>query len=262
MAAPACQLWHRSAVGFSGAGEKRSEGLVHGRTTDDRRRDTRGWFGLTTREATGIISPMDSPDQLAKKKYYRAFARSSKLPSATEPADRSTAAATFRGLRRVAVMAGMLTATVACGSAPGPEIPTRIALAAPQGGGSAYVEVIGIPGGTLAVLDSVRFTHERWAQVLRVAVDSDASPMLGSYAVVDDALRFTPSFPFDEGRQYEVRFDPGAVPGARNPVPPVVEARVGLPASTAVPSTEVSRAHPSGDAVPESRSRRTNHSRS
>ena len=71
-----------------------------------------------------------------------------------------------------------------------------------------------------------------------------------TYAVADGTIRFTPLFPFDEGRQYQVRFDPARLPGAPADAG-VVETTVGRPASTAVPSTVVARVYPSGDVVPE-----------
>jgi len=92
---------------------------------------------------------------------------------------------------------------------------------------------------------------EQWASVLRVAVRADAPPVLGRYSVDEGALHFTPLFPFDEGRQYEVRFDPARVPGARADAGAVVEATIGRPALTAVPSTVVARVYPSGDVVPQ-----------
>ena len=84
-----------------------------------------------------------------------------------------------------------------------------------------------------------------------MAVEPDAPPMLGTYAVVDDALRFTPLFPLDQGRQYQARFDPSRVPGARNGTGAVIDTIVGRPASTAVSSTVVARVYPTGDTVPE-----------
>ena len=75
--------------------------------------------------------------------------------------------------------------------------------------------------------------------------------MLGDYAVADDAVRFTPLFPFDQGRQYHVRFEPSRLPGGGADAGGVIEATVGRPASTAVPSTVVARVYPSGDVVPE-----------
>ncbi len=155
------------------------------------------------------------------------------------------------GLLRAAVMTSMLVAAAACGrSIDSDSVPT-VRLTTPQDGGITYVEVTGLPSGTLEALAGAELTPEQWAQVLRVAVEPEAPPMLGSYAVVGGALRFTPIFPLDEGRQYEVRFDPARLPGAPSAAGAVVEAMVGRPASTAVPSTVVARVYPTGDVLPE-----------
>ena len=159
------------------------------------------------------------------------------------------------GLLWVAAVVSMLAAVVACSPATDPATDPATApavrLTTPQDGGSAYVEVTGLSGSALGALDGADLTPGQWSEVLRVAVGPEAPPMLGSYAVIDGALRFTPIFPLDEGRQYEVRFDPGRVPGDAGAVGAIVEATVGRPASTAVPSTVVARVYPSGDVVPE-----------
>ena len=149
----------------------------------------------------------------------------------------------------VAVLASSLAGTVACNSSTDSHAPPVITLATPPSG-PAYVEVTGIPAATLRALDRTGLTPEQWASVLRVAVEKDAPAVLGQYAVADGAIRFTPLFPFDEGRQYQVRFDPARLPGASADAG-VVEKTVGRPASTAVPSTVVARVYPSGDVVPE-----------
>src|SRR5262245_37732571 len=110
-------------------------------------------------------------------------------------------------------MAGTLAIAAACGRSKAPSAPA-ITLTTPPNGGTAYVEVTGLSDDTLDALADANYTPEQWASVLRVAVSADAPAMLGSHAVDDDALRFTPDFPFDPGRQYEVRFDPSRVPGA------------------------------------------------
>ena len=76
--------------------------------------------------------------------------------------------------------------------------------------------------------------------------------MLGTYAVTDNALRFTPQFALDAG------------PSIRRPIRSVASARnrnrnrasalvatVTVPAKHVVPSTTVARVYPSGDTVPE-----------
>jgi hypothetical protein len=151
----------------------------------------------------------------------------------------------------VAVLASALVGPAACGRSSDSTAVPAIALTTPLNGAPAYVEVTGIPASALSALERADLTPEQWAGVLRVAVSADASPMLGEYVVADGAIRFTPLFPFDEGRQYQARFDAGRVPGARADAEGVVETTIGRPASTAVPSTVVARVYPSGDIVPE-----------
>jgi hypothetical protein len=150
----------------------------------------------------------------------------------------------------VAVLASSLAGTAACNSSPDSSATPVITLATPPAGGPAYVEVTGVSSAALRTLGRTELTPEQWASVLRVAVEKDAPAVLGQYAAADGSIRFTPLFPFDEGRQYQVRFDAARVPGAPANAG-VVEATVGLPASTAVPSTVVARVYPSGDLVPE-----------
>jgi hypothetical protein len=150
---------------------------------------------------------------------------------------------------QVAAVASMLVAATACGRSPAPAAPPAITLTAPAENGAASIDVTGLSGATLDALEAAEMTPEQWSQVLRVAVDADAPPMLGAYAVEGDTLRFTPLFPLDQGRHYQVRFDPASLPGGGGGAP-VLEATVGRPASTAVPSTVVARVYPSGDVVP------------
>jgi len=150
----------------------------------------------------------------------------------------------------VPVLASLLAGTAAC-RPPDSNAPPAIALTAPHDGTPAYVEVTGLPARTLSALQGARLTRDQWASVLRVAVDADAPAVLGEYAVVDGAIRFTPLFPFDQGRQYQVRFEPARVPGAPAADIGAVETTIGRPASTAVPSTVVTRVYPTSDLVPE-----------
>jgi len=150
----------------------------------------------------------------------------------------------------VAVLASSLAGTAACNSSPDSQATPAITLATPPTGAPAYVEVTGLSAATLRALDRTDLTPEQWASVLHVAVEKDAPAVLGQYTVADGTIRFTPLFPFDEGRQYQVQFDPARLPGAPADAR-VVEATVGRPASTAVPSTVVARVYPSGDVVPE-----------
>lgn len=142
----------------------------------------------------------------------------------------------------------LLVITAACGRASSST--PSIRLANPDAA-TAYVEVTGLSSDMLDALDDAELTSEQWTSILRVAVAADGPAMLGSYTVEGGALRFTPAFPLNEGRQYDVRFDPSGVPGAGEAAAAPIVASVGRPASTAVPSTVVARIYPTGDMVPE-----------
>ena len=138
------------------------------------------------------------------------------------------------------------------GCGPSDTSPPSIALDTTANGKPPSVEVRGLSRATLNALESANLTADEWARVFRVAVAADAPAMLGEYMVSDGIVRFTPLFPLDRGRRYDVTFDLSRVPGglpAEAPGP-LVEA-VSLPASTAAPSTVVARVFPTGDRVPE-----------
>jgi hypothetical protein len=111
------------------------------------------------------------------------------------------------------------------------------------------VDVTGLSATTLRTLSEGTLTIEEWQGVLRVSVGAEAPAVAGKYAVVDGALRFTPLFPLDEGRQYTVAFNPSRVPGQPGRESPITLV-VGRPASGRVPSTVVTRVYPSADIVP------------
>jgi hypothetical protein len=117
----------------------------------------------------------------------------------------------------------------------------------------------------LAAVESSRPSVEDWQRILsiRVAVDAkadtnDASaalPLLGTYAVAADTLRFRPRFPPAPGIAYEARFDAAALHAHVRRTPAAGLAGVttsrwvfDLPASA--PSTFVRVVYPTGDVVP------------
>jgi len=151
----------------------------------------------------------------------------------------------------VVALASTLAGAASCSRSSDSSAAPAISLATPDGGAPAYVALTGLPATAVRTLEQAHLTPEQWTSVLRVAVSAEAPPMLGDYAVVDDIVRFTPLFPFDQGRRYHVRFEPSRLPGGGADAGAVIEATVGRPASTAVPSTVVARVYPSGDVVPE-----------
>ena len=176
------------------------------------------------------------------------------------------------GAAAVAAALAVAAGGAACGgaaSAPGAAAAggPRIALSvAQQPGGSATVDVVGLPAADLAALGAAALTAEQWRALLCVTVAGGAAEaaarpaVVGHYAVAGGVLRFTPRYPFDPGRSYRVVFVPERLPAAavgahapwrRRPL----TATVGLPAVERAPATRVERIYPSGAELPENQLR-------
>jgi len=124
------------------------------------------------------------------------------------------------------------------------------------------VDVTGLPAATVAALASAAsagtWTDADWQALLRVSVkavaDAGSTPAVtGKYTIAGGAVRFTPMFPFDEGRQYDVVLDAGRLPAVQDEVPwrrQKLAAVVGRPAVARLPSTVVTHLYPSGDILP------------
>ena len=153
-------------------------------------------------------------------------------------------------LWHAAALTGSLVVAAACGPARSASNP-EIRLTSPPVGGMSYVEVVGLSPSMLDGLEDDVVSPEQWSAGFRVAVDEQAPAMLGTYSVANGAVRFTPAFPLDPGRQYFVRFDPARLPGAGTPEVGAITAAIGVPARHTIPTTTVARVYPSGDVVPE-----------
>ena len=122
----------------------------------------------------------------------------------------------------------------------------------------AAVEVTALPSATASALAGAAWTEAEWQALLRVSVKGTAAgasapPVSGTYAVANRTLRFTPMFPFDEGRQYDVVLDASRLPAVDAGAPwrqQQIAAVVGRPAVARTPSTVVTHVYPSGDVVP------------
>lgn len=91
----------------------------------------------------------------------------------------------------------------------------RIELSEPP----SVVRVSGVPASVLGALRRATLTHDEWQAALRVSVHhesptTDRPPVAGTYRVAADAVEFSPAFPFDAGRRYEVLFDPARLPAS------------------------------------------------
>ena len=158
---------------------------------------------------------------------------------------------------RVAALATLVACVAACSrSAASESRQPGFHMTAPAKG-PAYIEYVGLSASESDALEGARYSTQQWSEVLHVSVnDGQSIQVVGRYEVIDDTVRFTPIFPFDPGRTYNVSFNPARVPGASSTqfVPPI-STTVSLPRPTARPSTVVAHVYPSGDVIPENQLR-------
>jgi hypothetical protein len=117
---------------------------------------------------------------------------------------------------------------------------------------SSVIRVRGLSSAELSALRAAAWDDSAWRALLSVRVagaSSDAPPVSGRYAVTGDAVEFTPAFPFDPGRRYDVAFDPSRLPVPRGEG--LARATVAHPAADPAPPTRVLRLLPTADVVPE-----------
>ncbi|WP_422925659.1 Ig-like domain-containing protein [Singulisphaera sp. PoT] len=122
----------------------------------------------------------------------------------------------------------------------------------------ASVDVLGIDAGNLKSLANEPRETGRWAELFSVAVfapkgsDDEPPPILGSYRVVDDVLRFQPRFPIDAGLRLRARFRPSHLPRPASPqLADVTSEAILIEPSAKAPPSEITRVDPSTDHPPE-----------
>jgi hypothetical protein len=158
-------------------------------------------------------------------------------------------------LRRLAILAGTAVTMVvaaACSRSTASSQPVIRIVEDARNAAASYVEVTGVDADTLAAAREFVPASDSWPRLLGVHVIGDdgvVSPtaMAGRYAVAGDVLRFTPLFPFDPGRQYEVRFARAGQPAGEPSA--VLRKVVARPAAPTLPTT-VAGVYPSADEVP------------
>jgi hypothetical protein len=141
---------------------------------------------------------------------------------------------------------------VGCGRETAPAGDLRIALhPSPNDAFPGYVAVTGLSSDELSSLRDENLDESGWQSVLRVTAGdqpaADVPAVIGTYAVKDDAVTFTPRFPFVPGAKYQVAFDPRTIARDGEPVTEIV----GLPPVATEPSTVVTAIYPAADVVPE-----------
>jgi hypothetical protein len=159
--------------------------------------------------------------------------------------------------RWLAVLAALLLLVTACRPS-GTSTPPQIRLVPSGGGIAAHVEVAPISRADRQAIERAVKSQDDWHRLLRVSVkpaqDSNARVAIaGTYAARDNTVTFTPLFPFDPGRDYEVALDLSAAKGGSAAAP--ITTIVALPAPPPSPPTVVARVYPSGDTIPENQLR-------
>jgi hypothetical protein len=117
------------------------------------------------------------------------------------------------------------------------------------------VLVKGVSRADLAALERAQLSPVAWAAVFRVSVAPESGPssavaVAGRYTVAGGTVRFTPMYPLDPGRRYEVDFDPAAATGARLGHLTRISSQVSMPAAAPTPPVSVTAVYPTGPAVP------------
>jgi hypothetical protein len=151
--------------------------------------------------------------------------------------------------------AGLLAAAgaFACGRESEAPRPISVSIVPAATNRPAHVVVEGVDRRSLRSLRSAPTSGAPWDSLFRVSVAADAPPVAGKFTATDSTLEFDPSFPFDEGREYFVRFDPRRLPATR-PESTITTILL-LPKANLVPTTNVARILPSGDLMPENQLR-------
>jgi len=143
--------------------------------------------------------------------------------------------------------------TAACRRAAAAPEPLAVALVTPAGATHPTVDLTGLTDDERDALrdDAPEAVWEALLKVTVQAANPEAPPpaVAGRYSVTDRGIRFTPAFPFQPGRRYDVRVDLGRF---RRAEPHTLATTVALPRG-ATPASEarVVGVSPAGPTVPE-----------
>jgi hypothetical protein len=114
----------------------------------------------------------------------------------------------------------------------------------------AGLGVLGLDRANLRALRDARWAPERWNALLRVTVaGQDSIPIAGRYSTTDSSVEFQPSYGFDPGRAYTVRFDPARLPTTR--ADSALSMGFSINGTTHDVAAAVARVLPTADSLPE-----------
>ena len=121
------------------------------------------------------------------------------------------------------------------------------------------VEVVGLPQFALEQLQRAAWPASEWQKLFAVyaADDSNVSeanlpPMLGTYVVGSDLIRFQPKFPLERGVTYQAIFRPANLPDNAGNNPPATNliSKFHLPFPHNTPTTVITHVYPTSDVLP------------
>jgi hypothetical protein len=119
------------------------------------------------------------------------------------------------------------------------------------------IEVTGLTKATLARLRSSNWKLSDWQRLLRVQLEPDnlprplnLPPMLGTYRLEGNKIRFEPQYPLVPGLSYQASFRPAELP-ANKADRRELTAVVRIPTNNPTPATVVTHIYPSADVLPE-----------
>ena len=132
-----------------------------------------------------------------------------------------------------------------------------------EGGKLSAFEVAGLSAKEVATLAELPADDPAWSRILAIYVAGesprgDIPPMLGTYTIREDALRFTPKYPLKGGLQYRVQLQPAAIANPRAtkfPGDRPVTVYVTAPAADKSEPARVVAVYPSAATLPENQLR-------
>jgi Bacterial Ig-like domain len=123
---------------------------------------------------------------------------------------------------------------------------------------STIIEVSGLTESTLRQLQTVNWQSADWQKLLSVyagqgdlLTDMSVPPMVGSYTVEAEVIRFTPKFPLERDVNYRAVFRPSRLPGSTPTGAADLVSKFKLPLTRHKPTTVVSQIYPSAEVLPE-----------
>lgn len=128
------------------------------------------------------------------------------------------------------------------------------------GGGTntAAVEVLGLKPRALRELREANLDVSKWQRVLSVyaeqgdvIADIGLPPMLGTYGIKSNSLRFEPQFPLEPGVNYRAVFRPANLPSGKQADGMMISSAFRLPPRLSKPTTFVRQVYPSAATLPE-----------